>query len=287
MEIFYELKNSLKTFKSWLVYGPDKYPAGVDPYAFIRVHNEIHLLQASLNSIQGIITRGVIGYNDCTDGSEDVILKFCEMNPGFIPVKYELPVWPPEDKRYWVNTIDEPYGGLDTYYNYIWDHIPNGEWVIKIDADQIYDRERLKKLLTLPRNIQSVVFIPRINLHYQDDRLYLVRSNPLSNVDDHWLLYKTPERRFKLKKNAPPFSEVWEILDIGEYESIRVKTLTWHFPFMKSKRCHLAKKDQLVHLDSEEGEKILSSFSYILSKDMTESSRIKRYLSDLGVVSFS
>lgn len=95
MEIFYELKNSLKTFKSWLVYGPDKYPAGVDPYAFIRVHNEIHLLQASLNSIQGIITRGVIGYNDCTDGSEDVILKFCEMNPGFIPVKYELPIMDP------------------------------------------------------------------------------------------------------------------------------------------------------------------------------------------------
>lgn len=51
----------------------------VEIYAFIRAKNEIATIEAFLNSIEGIITKGVIGYNkaddETDDGTEEVILK--------------------------------------------------------------------------------------------------------------------------------------------------------------------------------------------------------------------
>lgn len=60
----------------------------LNPWAYIRVKNEAHTLKASLYSILPAIRRGVIGYNDCDDGSEEIILEFCANFPSFIPVKY-------------------------------------------------------------------------------------------------------------------------------------------------------------------------------------------------------
>lgn len=54
----------------------------------MRVKNEARTLRASLDSILPAIQRGVIGYNDCDDGSEEIILEFCKSYPSFIPVKY-------------------------------------------------------------------------------------------------------------------------------------------------------------------------------------------------------
>ena len=61
----------------------------IEPWAFIRVHNEQKTLAACLNSILPALHRGVIAYNDCTDDSEQIILDFCKKNPGFIPAKYD------------------------------------------------------------------------------------------------------------------------------------------------------------------------------------------------------
>nr|WP_276309253.1 hypothetical protein [Campylobacter hepaticus] len=60
----------------------------LNPWAFIRVKNEAITLRASLESILPAIQRGVIGYNDCDDGSEEIILEFCKQYPSFIPIKY-------------------------------------------------------------------------------------------------------------------------------------------------------------------------------------------------------
>ena len=45
----------------------------VEPWAFIRVKNEIKTIEASLNSILPVIKKGVIGYNECTDGTEELL----------------------------------------------------------------------------------------------------------------------------------------------------------------------------------------------------------------------
>ena len=72
----------------------------VDPYAFIRVKNESITIKASLNSILPVIKKGVIAYNDCTDGSDLVILDFCKQNPGFIPFHYPYHVVEPNHPDY-------------------------------------------------------------------------------------------------------------------------------------------------------------------------------------------
>lgn len=59
----------------------------VEPWAFVRVKNEIKTIDACLKSILPAIKKGVIGYNDCDDGTEEYILEFCKQNPGFIPKK--------------------------------------------------------------------------------------------------------------------------------------------------------------------------------------------------------
>ena len=48
----------------------------LNPWAFIRVCNEAITLKSCLESILPAIQRGVIAYNDCTDGSEEIILEF-------------------------------------------------------------------------------------------------------------------------------------------------------------------------------------------------------------------
>ncbi len=64
----------------------------LNPWAFIRVKNEIVTLEESLFSMLPAIQRGVIGFNDCDDGSKEVILEFCKKFPSFIPISYPYEV---------------------------------------------------------------------------------------------------------------------------------------------------------------------------------------------------
>lgn len=95
----------------------------LNPWAFIRVKNEAITLRASLESILPAIQRGVIGYNDCDDGSEEIILEFCKQYPSFIPIKYpyEIQIQNPKSEE----------NKLYHYYNYVASFIPQGEWLIK------------------------------------------------------------------------------------------------------------------------------------------------------------
>lgn len=55
----------------------------VEPWAFIRVKNEIKTIDACLESILPVIKKGVIGYHllpegEVDDGTEKYILDFCK-----------------------------------------------------------------------------------------------------------------------------------------------------------------------------------------------------------------
>lgn len=121
----------------------------IEPWAFIRVKNEIRTIEASLNSILPVIKKGVIGYNDCTDGTEEFILEFCKKNKGFIPCKYPYSVYPPSHEAYKVEGEEEKK--LAAYYNYVLSKIPKNEWIMKVDCDHIYDAEKLKKVFSLAK----------------------------------------------------------------------------------------------------------------------------------------
>ena len=140
----------------------------MNPWAFIRVINEARTLRASLDSILPAIQRGVIGYNDCNDGSEEIILEFCKAYPSFIPVKYphnvifESP--PREENKFY------------TYYNYIVSFIPKDEWFIKIDVDHIYDAKKLYKQFYLLQT-NDILALSRIDCFVKNNRVYIFNSS--------------------------------------------------------------------------------------------------------------
>ncbi|BEG56914.1 hypothetical protein NHP21005_06020 [Helicobacter sp. NHP21005] len=99
------------------------------------MRNEIATLEACLSSILSAIQRGVIGYNDCDDGSAEYILEFCQKFPTFIPVAYpyEIVTQDPQDF----------HNQFYHYCNYVLSFIPKNEWLVKIDADHVHDAKKL------------------------------------------------------------------------------------------------------------------------------------------------
>ncbi|HEB9338567.1 TPA: hypothetical protein RZK48_001564, partial [Campylobacter coli] len=156
--------------------------SALNPWAYIRVKNEIITLKASLESILPAFQRGIIGYNDCNDGSEEVILEFCKQYPSFIPVKYpyKIQITRPQQEK----------NKLYMYYNYILSFIPQDEWLMKVDVDHIYDAKKLYKMFHLAQNVNDVVCVSRMNLAVIDREIYI---EPVGNYhfvsgSDHWLI---------------------------------------------------------------------------------------------------
>lgn len=212
-------------------------------WAFIRAHNEITTIEASLNSLIPALDRGIIGYHSCTDGSEEVILRFCQQHPNFIPFKYPFDVIPHSNMRY----LGDDYQieqRLDYYYNAVLDHIPTGDWLIKIDCDHIYDTEKLSALLTLPKSDDEIILFPKFNLHYMDGKFYLLKDSLLQFENDHFLIKKTENLHFIFKsghflhpKIKLPVFYAWEKLaDSTPRIDIITDACNWHFPYMKQQR---------------------------------------------------
>ena len=156
----------------------------IEPWAFIRVKNEIKTIEASLNSILPVIKKGVIGYNDCTDGTEEFIIEFCKKNKGFIPVKYLYSLYDPADIRNEIKGNDEKK--LCSYYNYVLSFIPQGEWLIKIDCDHIYNPKKLKEIFKIVTNDKDCIILPKINIgKIFDNKIYLLKDRVFDETDDH------------------------------------------------------------------------------------------------------
>ena len=235
----------------------DKYCIGtpIEPWAFIRVRNEILTIDSCLKSILPAIKKGVIGYNDCDDGSEEYILEFCRQNPGFIPVKYPYSLYPQGNPAYEKEGEEEKK--LHSYYNYVLSFIPKGEWIIKIDCDQIYDAEKLKKIFYIPKKDNDCIILPRIDLDIVKSEIYTISNTPIIEEKDHFIL-KNIDLNFKLvswyvekegkkyftaceglfKENKNLVSKSMEkILDFTY-----VEVTNYHFPLIKNWREEKFKK---------------------------------------------
>lgn len=220
----------------------------VEPWAFMRVKNEIRTLGACLDSIAPVLKKGVIGYHrlrdgETDDGSIEYIENFCRSHPGFVPQFYDHAVVPAMHPSYSVPGGVAPEDKLAAYYNNVLNRIPEREWLIKIDADQVYDTGKLRKLLYLPANEKEFVTIHRINLHYQGDELYVVKNLPFSDVGDHWLMVKDKLGFvMDMGKDGTGNFFAWELLCKGGKEPhrtlarINTNLLTWHFPCLKGHR---------------------------------------------------
>lgn len=204
----------------------------IEPWAFIRVKNEIVTIDTCLKSILPAIKKGVIAFNDCDDGSEEYIKEFCRLNPGFIPMKYPYCVYSQDDSKNLEEGNDECK--LHGYYNATPDIIPDNEWIIKIDTDQIYDAEKLKKIFYLPRDENDAVILTRINLHFDGKELYFIKECPYLATPDHCLIYNN-KLEFELKTDKKSCKSV-EHLNISAFNLIYPEMNNYHFPMMKEYR---------------------------------------------------
>lgn len=261
----------------------------VEPWAFIRVKNEMSTIEKCLNSILPVIKKGVIGYqklfkDEIDDGTEKFILEFCRKNKGFIPYKYEYEVIPANDKRYLTLEKVKKENRLDSFYNAVLEQIPKDEWLIKIDCDHIYDTEKLRNLMYLPQKENDVISFSRFNLHYLDDKLYVLKNNYIVDPGDHWLI-KNKDINFKFKTgNKKGKFYAWEQINLKEKlknkEVVVYHTdlFNWHFPFLKNSRS--ISKENLIEFKDFKFT-ILDKLCYHISKDMYDEVKILTYLNNI------
>ena len=226
----------------------EKNRAAIEPYAFIRVKNESITIKASLNSILPVIKKGVIAYNDCTDGSDLYILDFCKQNPGFIPFHYPYHVVEQNHPDYLAEKV--PYQNtLAAYYNAALSFIPKNNWLIKIDCDQIYFPDILKKSFSLPQNNSEVVSYSRLDLIRYHNSVKVIEYKRLG---DHWLIYNNNLEfinRYGYNKKGEPYA--WELLVMPkEYKVLyQPECSSFHFPLEKNYRNIPLEEDKLLSLE--------------------------------------
>ncbi|MEJ8612183.1 beta-1,4-N-acetylgalactosaminyltransferase [Helicobacter pylori] len=200
----------------------------LNPWAFIRVKNEIVTLEESLFSMLPAVQRGVIGFNDCDDGSKEVVLEFCKKFPSFIPISYPYEVMLKDCPSLWHQFYH--------YSNYTLSFIPKNEWVIKIDCDHVYDAKKLYESFYIPKSIKDVVMYSRINFVVQDFEVFVRNDGDFGFLDawgDHWLLYNDCEP-FEIWRYS---DESYEVLKLKDKHHIKDKEMVqWHFPLAKKRR---------------------------------------------------
>lgn len=204
-----------------------------NPWAYIRVKNEAHTLRASLYSILPAIQRGVIGYNDCDDGSEEIILEFCAAFPSFVPVKYPHSVD--------IHNPQREENKLYMYYNYVLSVIPKGEWLVKIDVDHIYLADKLYKSFYAIQHIWDMLLHARIDFLVRDNQVKVLQNARGVFDGDHWLV-----NNFGLR-----FKEFGYIEQLVPHTSrlIRTELPSYHFPYQKQSRKHRASELEWLPLE--------------------------------------
>lgn len=252
----------------------------VNPWAFIRIKNEIKTVKASLESMAPAFKRGVIGYLDSNDGTEEVIKEFVEKHPGFISFKYEHDVLEPHHPLYFKDSTPKERF-LSSYYNAVLSRIPDGDWLVKIDADHIYDAEKLKKLYCMPHTNQTIVYISRINVFKTEDQIYLQR-NFFKNIPDHWLLYKYPGMSFEMNINSKS-GIAWEVLYLSVRNSYCTDNLMWHYSLQKDSR----KKYRSEFINFTDFMSKQNLLDLHITEDMVDYDRMWYFARDVAPAKFS
>lgn len=210
--------------------------APIEPWAFIRVHNEARTLETSLNSIAKVFKKGVIAHHGSTDGSVEIMERFCKTHPGFFVYHYPHVPYPCAHEAYKGKVPFEK--SLAGYYDAVLRQIPEGEWLMKIDVDQVYFEEPLKYALTLPQDESEAVSLGRLNLIVENDgtRPEDYKVLGYSEPGDHWLICNRNIQFVQISGNRADGS-------FNSYEHAKFKRAIisaechqLHFPFEKAWR---------------------------------------------------
>lgn len=185
-----------------------------------------------MESILPAIQRGIIAYNDCTDGSEEIILDFCAKYPTFIPAKYphHIEIHNPQSEE----------NKLHNYYNFALSHIPKKQWLIKIDCDHIYDAKKLYKAFYLPKKHYEKLVQSRIDIFIKNNQVFVSKAkgdgNFICDGKDYFMLYNKG-LRFNVWF---PDKEKQSFYEVLYYKTARLSYISeptnYHFPLIKNSR---------------------------------------------------
>lgn len=126
----------------------------------MRVKNDAEFIAGSIESCIDALDELVVVYNDCTDNSAEVIETMRQKHPDKIRVfEYPYKVFgaglTKEEYEYAKSLPDDSPSLLCNYYNFALSKV-RCKYAIKIDADQIYFKENLKKWCNLVRQGNEV-----------------------------------------------------------------------------------------------------------------------------------
>lgn len=175
----------------------------VNVTAFIRVKNEIPTLKACLNSIDGIFDKIVMIYSEePDDGSIEVMTSWCNQRKNCSVYAYPYAVIPSHDKRYSTNYSHK--NSLAAYTQFGWDKIDDNDFVVKIDADQVYIKNHLENLINKVRaqaveNDKIRWGFKGYNTFVLHDRLVKYRPVPLNGGYDSHIIKKRYLKNFYQK----------------------------------------------------------------------------------------
>ncbi len=190
------------------------------------------------------IQRGVIGYNDCDDGSAEVILDFCQKFPTFIPIAYP----------YKIMEFDPPnfHHQLYHYYNYVLSFIPKEEWVIKIDADHIYHAKKLYRSFYSVESKTNSCAIQGLNFMSKINRCGYKKGGDygwLPVWGDQCLFYNKHCRHIENPNQSNPHRSI-ETFELPAKDVIGdPELMQWHFSYVKKRNTHMPKDIEWISLE--------------------------------------
>lgn len=123
------------------------------------------------------------------------------------------------------------------------DKIPNNEWFIKCDGDHLYNPKALLELIKQPKSFIDTIYLPLVNMHYDNGKLYVCKHNYYRDGNDNWLIYKDKHTKWFMEKSG--CEQIYSLKKWKKAENIA----SLHFPFMKKRRKHLATKENLIPYD--------------------------------------
>lgn len=160
--------------------------------AFLRVKNEIKTIKACLESIDGVFNRIVIIHsNEPDDGSVAFMNDWCSKRNYCEIHEYPHFVIPSHNTEYqkgtyaWENT-------LAAYYNFGLQFFGPEEWVVKIDGDQIYLKEKLKEFINPFQNGEmdenKSYGLTGYNTFIRKNELVLYKKGPINGGMDSFIV---------------------------------------------------------------------------------------------------
>lgn len=158
--------------------------------AYIRLANEENTILSCLESIRGVFDQILVIHSEVTDSSLELVKRYARENSAADIVVKEYPhlVLPPHSVEYDGGGFNYE-NSLAAYYNFGLDSVRT-EFVMKIDADQIYFNEELSKLVrsSICSDEENIRAVKGHNCIVSNGGLHLFKSSPFNGGNDHFLM---------------------------------------------------------------------------------------------------